>query len=68
MLAHDVGGGRWSPNGGCEHSEAVRSMFQQWQQQQWVTSTGADIYGCSIKDPVHHWEKCIANGGDYVGK
>ena len=30
------------PNG-CEHSEAVGGAFQQCQQQQWVTFTGADF-------------------------
>ena len=32
------------PNSGCEYSEVVRGVFQQWRQQQWVTSTGADFY------------------------
>ena len=32
------------PIRGCEHSEAVGGPFQQRRQQQWVTSTGADLY------------------------
>jgi len=39
----------WRPNSGCENSEAVGGALQQWQQQQWLTSTGADIYECGIQ-------------------
>ena len=31
-------------NHGCKHSEVVGSAFQEWWQQQWVTSTGTDVY------------------------
>ena len=54
----------WSPNSGCEHSEAAGATFQQWQQQ--VTSTDADFYKCSMHALVQSW--CIANGADYVKK
>ena len=30
----------WEPNCGCEYCEEVDDAFQQWQQQQCVTSTG----------------------------
>jgi hypothetical protein len=30
----------------------------------WVASTGADFYENSMQALVHHWRKCIANGGD----
>ena len=35
---------------------------------QWATSAGADFYECSMQALVHCWQKCIANGGDYVEK
>jgi histone-lysine N-methyltransferase SETMAR len=31
-----------------------------------VTSCGADFYKPSIQALVHHWQKCTANGADYV--
>jgi len=27
----------WRPNSGCQHNEAVGGVFQQWQQQPWVS-------------------------------
>jgi len=54
----------WRPNSGCEHSEAVGGVFQQWWQQ--VTFIGADCYEHSMLALFHHWWKCIANGGYYV--
>jgi len=33
-----------------------------------VPESHADFYKCSMQDLVHHWQKCIANGGDYVEK
>ena len=35
---------------------------------QWATSTGADLYQCSMQALVHCWWKCTPNGGDYVEK
>jgi hypothetical protein len=35
---------------------------------QWATSAGADIYEGGMQALVHRWQKCIANGGDYVEK
>jgi len=32
------------PTSGCDYSEAVDGASQQWQQQQYITSTGADFY------------------------
>ena len=62
MLAEHL----WRPNSGCEHSEEVGGAIQQ--QQQWVTSTGTDISECDMQAPVHCWQKCRANGCDYVKK
>ena len=52
----------WRPKSGCKHSEAVSSAFQWWWQQL------CRIYESSIQALVHPWQKCIANGGDYVKK
>jgi hypothetical protein len=30
----------------------------------WVTPTNADFYEHSLQVLVHHWQKCIASGGD----
>jgi len=43
------------------HSEAMGVAFQQWQQWQWSTSTGADVYKYSMQALFHHWRKCTAN-------
>ena len=53
-------------NSGCEHSDVVSDVFQQWQQQ--FISIGVDLYEHSMQALVHHWYKCIANSGDYVQK
>jgi len=45
------------PTSGCEHSEAVGGAFQQWQQQQWVTSAGADFDKSGMQVLVHCWQK-----------
>ena len=34
----------WRPKSGCEHSEVVSVLFQQWWQRQWDTSTGIVFY------------------------
>jgi len=34
----------------------------------WATSAGADFYEHGVQALVHRWRKCIANGGDCVGK
>ena len=39
----------WRPNSGCWHSQVVSGAFQQWWQQQWSTSTGADLYKRGIQ-------------------
>ena len=54
----------WRLNSGCEHSEAVSDAFQQWRQQQWLTSAGAGFYECSMQALVHRWWKCTVNSGD----
>ena len=35
---------------------------------QWVISSGADSYECSMQALVRCWWKCIPNGSDYVEK
>jgi len=45
----------WKPNSGCEHSEVAGGAFQQWQQQQWLTSTGVDVYKHGVQALVHCW-------------
>ena len=54
----------WKPNSGYKPNEVVGSVFQQWWQ--WVTFTGADGYDHGMQALVHHWQKCIANGGTSV--
>ena len=56
----------WRPNSGRQHSELMGSTFQQWPQ--WITSTCPDFYEHGMQAPVYHWQECIYNGGDYVGK
>jgi len=51
----------WRPNSVREHSDMVRATFQQWWQQQWVTSTGANCYKHDIRALLHHWQKQRAN-------
>ena len=53
----------WRPNTGCQHSEVVVGVLQQWQQ--WVTS---DFYEHGRQALIHHWWKCIANDGEYAEK
>ena len=43
----------WRPNSGCEHSEAVGSVFQQCWQWRWVMSNGADVYEHGMQAFVH---------------
>jgi len=38
----------WRPNSGCEHSEVVSAVFQQW-----VTSAAADVYEHSLQALLH---------------
>jgi len=33
-----------------------------------VTSAGTDFYEHDMQALVHWWQKCTANGGDYVEK
>ena len=59
----------WSPNSGCEHSEVVGGVFQQWRQwheKQTTFSMAMQTFtGVAL---VHCWWKCVVNGGDYVEK
>ena len=58
----------WRPNSGCEHSEVEGGIFQQWWQGQWVTLDGEDFNEHGMQAFVHHWQKCVANGDDYIEK
>ena len=40
---------------GCEHSEVVDGVLQQWQQQQWLISAGDDCYEYSMRALVNCW-------------
>jgi len=53
----------WRPHSGCEHSEVGGGAFQQQQQQ--VTSIGANLYEWSMQNLIHCGQKCIANSGGY---
>ena len=35
---------------------------------QWVTSVGVDFYEHGMQALVYCWQKCLANGGDYIEK
>ena len=56
--------GLWRPNSGCEHSEAVGGVFQQWLQQQWVTSKCAEFYKRVMQAFTHCWWKFTGTGGN----
>ena len=56
----------WRPNSGCEHSEVQGGAFQQWWQWQNFLSAGTDFCKYGMQALVHHWQKCIASGGDCV--
>jgi len=43
----------WRTKSGCEHSGAVGGAFQQWQQQQRITSAAADFYERGLQTLVH---------------
>ena len=68
MLAEDL----WRPNSGCEHNEAERGGFQQWQQKYEVQATfWMAIHGCHTtklraSQSAHLCES--VNGGHYVEK
>ena len=53
------------PTSGCEHSEAVGGVLQQWP---WLYCAGANVNEHSMQAPVHHYQKCIHTGGDYAEK
>ena len=63
MLAECLG----RPNSGCEHSEVVGGVFQQWQQQherQAMFQMVMQVFECGMWAALHHWSKCTANGDD----
>ena len=51
---------------GDQTVDVMGGALQQWQQ--CVTSSAADFYNGSMQALVHHWQKYIANGGDYAEK
>ena len=46
----------------------LSGMFQQWWEQQWITSTGATFYECGMRVLVCCWQEYIANGGESAEK
>ena len=62
----------WKPNSGYQQGEVVGGGFQQWWQECerrttfWIAMQ--IFYEHSMQAVVHHWWKCIANGGDYSEK
>ena len=50
----DIHLGWLRPNCGYEYN----GVFQQWWQQQWVTSTGASFDEHDMQALVHRWWKC----------
>lgn len=60
----------WKPNNGFQHSETVDGVLQQWrhQHESHVPCENAGFYEHGMQVLVHHWRKCIVNGGEYVKK
>jgi len=58
----------WRPYSGCWQNATVGRTFQQWWQQQWVTSIEVNFYEHGIQALVCCWRKCIANGSNYTEK
>jgi len=57
-----------SQNGIVEQWMSARRDGGLWNtvHKQWVVSAGADVCERSVQAYVHCWQKCIANGTDYV--
>ena len=64
----------WRPTSGYEHSEEVGGAFQQWWEQPerqamfHMAMQLAQVFMNGMSAVVSHWQKCIANSGDYVEK
>ena len=64
----------WRPSSVREHSEEVGGAFQQrWEQPErqamfHMAMQLAQVFMNGMSAVVSHWQKCIANGGDYVEK
>jgi len=57
----------WRSTSGWNHSAPpVGGVIQQGWHEKWISSTAADFYERGMQAPVHHWQKFIANDGDYV--
>jgi hypothetical protein len=46
----------------------VGNIFQTTMLSLQLACAGADLYERCIQTPLHRWQKCITNGGDYVEK
>lgn len=55
-------------NSGCEYSDVVGGVFQQWQWWQWVISNSTDFYKRRMQALIYHWQECITNCSFYVEK
>jgi len=66
----------WRSNSACDSTVKVGHCGQHFPSsnaiiaavKQWVTSTGEDFYECCMQVLVHHWWKCVVNGGACVEK
>jgi len=54
----------WKPSNGCEHSEVAGDVFQQWRQEQWITSVSTDFYEHVMQAFFTAGKKCAGHGGD----
>ena len=57
----------WRSNSGCEHSEVLDGVLQQW----WCWCERQAMFQmamCSVQALVHSWWKCIANDSDSIGR
>jgi len=58
------------PNSGYEHKWGTgwcisAAVMATWKRSR-ILDDHVDFYKHSMQTLVHHWQKCIANGGDYV--
>ena len=57
--------GQWKMD--CMGNIFLATVHHKAALKQWVTSAGADNFECDMQALVHCCQKCIANGGGYVG-
>jgi len=58
----------WGPNSGCEHSENVGDMFQQWRLRQWIIPADTIFDKHCMQALVHHCWKYTASSDGCVEK